>query len=456
VSASSAFASRGEAFAAWKTLILIARAADTTTVQGHREAGRRVADTLPLATAIAVFCALVLLLLPAQGRSHLETAVAAAVGLGLVALARWLPQTATRPLAVCVGYLLFAALLRDAAAGSVSGFAALFFLPVVWLAWTAGRREMLVVLTAVLGALAAPLVFAGSSYPANTARASVILMIATIAVGSTIQILRRETSRATAEASKLHTEAQDLRELDRMKDEFIAIISHELRTPLSSIAGYLELVLDDAHLLSPDHTEFLGVVSRNVNSLTLLANDLLLLAAAENGTLTFTKTDFELTQILEEVVNAARPHAVEKNVALRLEADDVKSHVHADRPRLAQLFDNLISNAIKFTPADGSVTLRALPAGDQLLIEVEDSGIGIAADELPWLFDRFYRAGTARTHSVGGTGLGLAIAKTIADAHDAELHVTSEVGLGTTFRLQLPTIAPTAADPQPIVAGAHR
>ena len=417
-------------------------------VEWRRELCPGVADTLPTATAIAVACAFVLLLLPAHGRSRSETALAVALGLGLVALAHRLPNHALRPLAVCGGYLLFAALLRDAAAGSVSGFAALFVLPVIWLAWTAGRRELLAVLAAVLGALAVPLVVAGSHYPANSGRASVILMMATIIVGSTIQFLRRETARATASA---RAEASELRELDRMKDEFIAIISHELRTPLSSIAGYLELVLDDAHLLTADHHEFLGVVSRNVNRLTLLANDLLLLAAAENGTLTFAKTSFELSELLEEVANAARPQAVEKRVALRLEVDG-RSHVHADRPRLAQLLDNLIANAIKFTPDGGSVMLRAVSAVDHVLVDVEDSGIGIAADELPRLFDRFYRARTATDRNVSGTGLGLAIAKTIADAHDAQLDVTSEVGRGTRFRLRLPAFAPVAADAQPALS----
>jgi len=421
-------------------------------VPWRREAGPGAGDTLSIATAIAVGGAFVLLLLPVHDRNHLETGIAAAVGLALLALARWLPHKALGPVAVSVGYLLFAALLRDAAAGSVSGFAALYLLPVIWLAWTAGWQELLVVFAGVLAALAAPLEVAGSSYPANSGRASAILMIAAIAVGSTVQILRRQTSRAT---SKLHDEArflaaqnEGLRELDGMKDEFIAIISHELRTPLSSIAGYLELVLDDAHLLTADHHEFLGVVSRNVNRLTLLANDLLLLAAAENGTLTFAKTDFELSELLDEVVNAARPHALEKNVELQFELDD-GSHVHADRPRIAQLFDNLVSNAIKFTLDGGSVTLRALPADDHVLVEVEDSGIGIAADELPRLFDRFYRARSATSRNVNGTGLGLAIAKTIADAHDAQLDVMSELGRGTKFRLRLPTSAPAVPESQP-------
>jgi signal transduction histidine kinase len=370
-------------------------------------------------------------------------------------VARGLRHRAVAPVAVSVGYLLFAALLRDAAAGSVSGFAALFLLPVVWLAWTAGGRELLVVFGGVLAALAAPLALAGSSYPANSGRASAILMIATVALGATIHVLRRETSRATAEASSLAVQNEGLRELDRMKDEFIAIISHELRTPLSSIAGYLELVLDDAHLLTPDHHEFLGVVSRNVNRLTLLANDLLLLAAAENGTLMFAKTDFELSELLEEVVDAARPQAVEEDVSLSLELDTT-CRVHADNPRLAQLFDNLIANAIKFTPAGGSVTVRAHRAGTHVLVAVEDSGIGIAADELPQLFDRFYRARSATDRNVGGTGLGLAIAKTIADAHDAQLEVTSRLGSGTTFELRLPTVTSSARGSRQAVAGASR
>ncbi|HZS23792.1 MAG TPA: ATP-binding protein [Gaiellaceae bacterium] len=416
------------------------RATDTETVRWRLEAGPGVGDTLPTATAIAVAGAFVLLLLPAHGRSHTEIAAAVAVGLALVGLARWLPRNASRALLVCVGYVLFVALLRDAAAASISGFAALFLLPVLWLAWTAGRRELLVALATVTGALAIPLAVAGSSYPAHSGRASAILVVIAAAVGGTIQILR---SRASGEARLLSEQNEGLRELDRMKDEFIAVISHELRTPLTSIAGYLELVLDDADLLTPDHHEFLTVVSRNVDRLTLLANDLLLLAAAENGTLALAKTEFELSALLEEAENAARPQATADDIALRLEVDG-KSYVHADRPRLAQLLDNLISNAIKFTPTGGSVTVRARRAGDDLLVEVEDSGIGIPADELPRLFDRFYRARTARARKVGGTGLGLAIAKTIADAHDARLDVQSDLGRGTTFQLRLPTTSRTA------------
>jgi signal transduction histidine kinase len=443
-----------------ETLILAAHSTDTRMVQWRLEARPEGGDTLPIATAVAVACAFLLLLLPAESRDHREIAAASALGLALVAVARWLPRPLFRPVLIGVGYILFAALLRDSAAGSVSGFAALFFLPAIWLAWTAGWLELLAIFATTLSAVAVPLAVAGSSYPANSGRASVMLMIAVVTVCSTIRILRSEASQATAsaraEASKLHHEAQllsqqneGLRELDRMKDEFIAIISHELRTPLTSIAGYLELVLDDAHLLTADHRESLAVVSRNVGRLTLLANDLLLLAAAENGTLVLAKTSFELSELLAEAENAARPQAGANGVALSVEVDGT-SHLYADRPRLAQLLDNLISNAIKFTPAGGSVTVRAASAGDQLLVEVEDSGIGIPADELPRLFDRFYRARSAKTRNVAGTGLGLAIAKTIADAHDAQLRVTSELGRGTTFQLRLPTAAaPRAARPAP-------
>ncbi len=446
---------RGQPDGAWKTLTLRAHSTDTQRVRWRLEADPGVSDSLPIATSIAVVGALVLLLIPAQGRNHLELAVAATAGLALVAFARWLPHTLVRPVLVAVGYILFIALLRDAAAGSVSGFASLFSLPVIWLAWTAGWTELLVVLVTVLSALAVPLAVAGSSYPTNSGRASAILMIALLALGSTIRILRSATSEAT---SKLHREAQllaeqneGLRELDRMKDEFIAIISHELRTPLTSIAGYLELVFDDAHLLAPGHQEFLGVVSRNVDRLTLLANDLLLLAAAENGTLALTTTDFDLSLLLEEAENAARPQAVERGIALSLEVEGT-TYVHGDRPRLAQLFDNLISNALKFTPEGGAVTVRASTAGGRLVVEVADTGIGIPDDELARLFDRFYRARSAKVRNVGGTGLGLAIAKTIADAHGGELHVTSELGRGTTFQVLLPTAATVPASVKPHVA----
>ena len=437
----------------WNALILSASPTDTHIVQWRLESGWELGDSLPIATAIAVACAFALLLLPAHGRNRPELLAAAALALVLVALAYRQRDTPLHSVTVCVGYLLVVAVLRDAQAGSVSGFGALFLLPVAWAAWTRGSRELLIVLGAVLAALAAPLAIAGSTYPANSGRGSAMLIIAAAGVGLTIQVLRSKTSQATANARLLSEQNQGLRELDRMKDEFIAVISHELRTPLTSIAGYLELVFDDADLLAPDHHEFLTVVSRNVDRLTLLANDLLLLAAAENGTLTFAKTDFDLSVLLEEVANGARPHAAGEDVVLTLDVDG-SWPVHADNPRLAQLFDNLISNAVKFTPGGGSITVRTLPAGDHVLVEVEDSGIGIPADELPRLFDPFYRARSAKTGNVGGTGLGLAIAKTIADAHEAQIHVASELGRGTTFQLRLPTIARTLPDPRlPAVAG---
>jgi PAS domain S-box-containing protein len=228
-----------------------------------------------------------------------------------------------------------------------------------------------------------------------------------------------------------------LRELDRLKDEFVAAVSHELRTPLTSILGYLELVLDDTDRLDDQHRQFLDVAERNANRLLRLVGDLLFVAQVDADKLTLARSELELDALVEECVEAAGPRAAEGGVTLGSETE-LESALSGDPARLAQLVDNLISNAIKFTPAGGRVDVRLARSNGSAVLEVEDTGMGISADEQTHLFERFYRTRSAGENAIPGTGLGLSIAQEIAQAHGGHIGVTSEEGVGTTFRVELP------------------
>ena len=237
---------------------------------------------------------------------------------------------------------------------------------------------------------------------------------------------------------------EELRELDRLKDTFVASVSHELRTPLTSIRGYLELVRDgEAGEINAEQDRFLGIVDRNAERLLRLVSDLLFVSQVDAGKLGLQLTDVDLAELATEAVESASPAAAEKGVAMHVDAPPGTS-VRGDSARLAQLLDNLVSNAVKFTPEGGRVDVRMRADGSRAVLEVADTGMGIARTEQPHVFDRFFRTSSAMEHAVSGTGLGLAIAKAIVDAHDGQIAVISEPGEGTTFRVELPIS--TAAD----------
>jgi signal transduction histidine kinase len=243
-----------------------------------------------------------------------------------------------------------------------------------------------------------------------------------------------------------------LLELDRLKDEFIALVSHELRTPLTSIRGYTELLLDgEAGELRDDQRQFLGVVERNAHRLLHLVGDLLFLAQVEAGKLVLDVGAVDLGAVAAETVEAARPQAEAKGIILTLATGPVPL-VAGDRARIGQLMDNLVSNAIKFTPEGGRVDIRVRALSKRALVKVRDSGIGIPANERQHLFQRFYRTSTATEQAIQGTGLGLAISKAIVEAHDGRITLTSEEDVGTTFRVELPLGVHAAADERAEVA----
>jgi signal transduction histidine kinase len=273
-------------------------------------------------------------------------------------------------------------------------------------------------------------------------------------------LLRMVGMMKAQEAASLREHALDgeraqnkrLRELDRLKDQFIATISHELRTPLTSIHGYLDLVLEgEVGDLTDEQRQFLSIVVRNSDRLRRLVNDLLVVSEADAG-LELDLSDVDLRAIAQDSVESVRPQVEAAGITLELTAHRAFP-LTGDPGRLGQLLDNLISNALKFTPGGGRVSIRIRQAGELAVLEVEDTGMGIPADEQEFLFDRFFRASAAGEQAIQGTGLGLSIAQEIAHAHGGRIEFTSRENVGTTFRVKLP-LAVDAPARAPVLAGA--
>jgi PAS domain S-box-containing protein len=231
---------------------------------------------------------------------------------------------------------------------------------------------------------------------------------------------------------------EKLRELAAMKDDFIALVSHELRTPLTSIRGYLELILErEPAGLGKEDEEFLNIVDRNAARLERLVDDLLFMARLGSGKLELALEDTDLSALARESVSAAAPRASAQAVELECAAEDVPP-VRGDPGRLGQLLDNLISNAVKFTPDGGRVDVRVFPQNGDVAIEIADTGIGISASEQTHLFQKFFRTSAAGKRAIQGTGLGLSISKAIVEAHAGRIELESEESIGTTVRVLLP------------------
>jgi signal transduction histidine kinase len=235
------------------------------------------------------------------------------------------------------------------------------------------------------------------------------------------------------------TDVTQAREVARLKDEFVGLISHELRTPLSSILGYLELMRDDDdHPLSDEQMQYLGVVERNARRLLHLVGDLLFTAQVESGKFPLDLKGVDLRVVVRAAVESARPAAMAAGITLVEEVSPDALVTYGDRIRLGQACDNLISNAVKFTPRGGTVTVSLSATAGDAVITVRDTGMGIAESELDQLFARFFRATTATRNAVPGVGLGLTITRAIVTAHHGEMSVQSEEGVGTSFTMSLP------------------
>jgi len=232
-----------------------------------------------------------------------------------------------------------------------------------------------------------------------------------------------------------------LTELDKSRSDMIGTVSHEMRTPLTSILGFLGLVMDDDGV-PDDAKDMLRVADRNARRLETLVGNMLLLTRLDSGEATLALAPVDIARLLGRSTESVRSFADSREVALTIVCDD-SMVVEGDEFQLERVVANVMENAIKFTPASGSVRVEVVTAvslADRpaVAIVVADTGVGIEEDEIPRLYDRFYRAAKARDDVVPGTGLGLAIVREIVWAHQGEVSVDSAIGEGTTVRITLP------------------
>ncbi len=229
-----------------------------------------------------------------------------------------------------------------------------------------------------------------------------------------------------------------LKELETMRQEFVANVSHELRTPLSLIKGFTETLLDGAKDDPEVAPRFLQNIDKHSNRLLFLIEDLLTISKLESGRVSLSLQNVDLRELTDRVFDDFEARALDKKVVLTNEVA-AETVVRADASRLQQVFFNLVENAIKYGHVAGHVNIEARAVKDKVEISVTDDGPGIPPDAQPRIFERFYRVDRARSRDSGGTGLGLSIVKHIVQAHDGEVWVQSTPGKGTTFFFTLPS-----------------
>jgi signal transduction histidine kinase len=245
-----------------------------------------------------------------------------------------------------------------------------------------------------------------------------------------------------------------LEELNRVKSDFVSSVSHELRTPLTSILGYVEILTDGyGGELSEEQTRMMAIVGRNAERLLGLIEELLLMGSLESGTLRLALAPVSVKALLDDAYQAVAPDLSGRSLEVVLDVASDADIITGDPRRLDRALINLLTNAIKFTPDGGRVTVSTRRADDCVRIEVADTGIGIPLEDQAKIFDRFFRSSSAAHLAVPGTGLGLAITKMIIEGHGGEIDVTSIPGEGTRFILTLPlngTSRVAESEPAPI------
>ena len=232
----------------------------------------------------------------------------------------------------------------------------------------------------------------------------------------------------------------ELKRADEIRRDFVANVSHELRTPLSILRGYIETMLDDPKMPRVECARILEVMDQHSKRLGLLANDLLTLAQLESGSSSLQLSVIDLNQFFAGLVRDWKKKFAAKSLDVAVDVPPGFPIIRADETRLREVFDNLLDNAVKYSSNKGKVRLQAARRGDEIVFSVSDDGIGIGQEDLPRIFERFYRADKARSRELGGTGLGLSIVKHIAQLHGGSVEAESELGKGATIRISLPVV----------------
>jgi two-component system phosphate regulon sensor histidine kinase PhoR len=252
--------------------------------------------------------------------------------------------------------------------------------------------------------------------------------------GRTVAIASRPLLMAGAVVTILDLTA--LRRLETIRRDFVANVSHELKTPLTAVSGFAETLLDEM-IPADQRRKFVNTIRDNAGRMQRIVDDLLDLSRVESGSWHPRLGVIEVESVVDEIFAAMQPTAAEKGLALRAEISPEASRVQADSMAFRQVMTNLVENALRYT-REGSVTVRTRPDVHGVWVDVHDTGIGIAADHLPRIFERFYRVDSSRSREQGGTGLGLAIVRHMVEAHGGRVEATSAVGRGTTISVLFP------------------
>ncbi len=234
-----------------------------------------------------------------------------------------------------------------------------------------------------------------------------------------------------------NTLSEKLEKNEKLRKNMVADIAHELRTPLTTLRGDFEAVKDG--LLEPD-SAVLDNLLGDIQVLTRLVEDLQQLSLAEAGQLKLELTRLEAKTVVDDVTSRFENEIAGKQISLNIETEPGLMPIRADRLRISQVLGNLIKNSLTHTPEGGSITVSAVQSGREVIFSVADTGPGIAPDELPHIFERFYRADKSRVRTSGGSGLGLTIARTLVTAHGGRIWAESEVGKGTKMSFSVPIL----------------
>ena len=252
-------------------------------------------------------------------------------------------------------------------------------------------------------------------------------------------------------ADTLVANVEDLKRTDRLRRELIANVSHDLRSPLAAMQGYLETIMMKNDSLSPEERrQYMETVLKNTRSLNTLVGELFELSKLDAQQIEPDCEAFSIAELVQDLVMQFHPKAAQLSVILEADLPDRLSLVYADIGLVERAISNLIDNALRYTPAGGHVRIAPSDDGDAVSVQVIDTGYGIPPEDLPHIFERFYRVEKSRARDKGGTGLGLAIAKKIFELHGSTLDVQSALGQGTTFSFALPTWQTPFTQHQPL------
>ncbi len=241
-------------------------------------------------------------------------------------------------------------------------------------------------------------------------------------------------------ADRLNARLDALRDAEKEQQQFIADVSHELRTPLTVLRGTLEVALEEDRP-SEEYRESIGNALLEIRHLARISQNILFLARGESGRVTLSFSNQDLARFVSDVTRELAPAAADHQLDLSVEVPDEPVIGFVDPGRMQQVLHNLLENSMRYTPAPGSVRVRLTRTSEEARIEVSDTGVGIPEEDLPFVFERFFRSDRARRAYAGGSGLGLSIVRWIVEAHKGKVEVQSEVDRGTTVTVRLPLVS---------------